>query len=152
MNPYSRQLDRQAKRLIAGASSHRIPESAMKIITNVLRTIADQLDFPVYTLLTAKNGGWLKITLSNRNFPEQEKQVVYAYPSYEIAQIEANKLLELQPYCQEIGTIDLLFQLLALTEIDSLIFLNQSRSGKEINRNELYNLCQKQLQSPTYLA
>lgn len=78
MNPYSRQLDRQAKRLIAGASSHRIPESAMKIITNVLRTIADQLDFPVYTLLTAKNGGWLKITLSNRNFPEQEKQVVYA--------------------------------------------------------------------------
>ncbi len=152
MNPYSRQLDRQAKRLIAGASSHRIPESAMKIITNVLRTIADQLDFPVYTLLTAKNGGWLKITLSNRNFPEQEKQVVYAYPSYEIAQLEANKLLELQPYCQEIGTIDLLFQLLALTEIDSLIFLNQSRSGKEINRNELYNLCQKQLQSPTYLA
>lgn len=148
----SMHLDRQVKRLVEGAKSHRIPESSMQIIANVLRTIADQLDFATYTILTAKNGGWLKITLSNRNFPELEKQVVYAYPSYESATIEANKLLELEPYCQEIGTIDLLFQLLALTEVDSLIFLHQAQTGKEISRKELSRLCQKQLQPPTYLA
>ncbi len=152
MTPKSKQLDRQVKRLIEGASSHRIPPSSMEIIANVLRTIADQLDLPTYTILTAKNGGWLKITLSNRNFPEIEKQVVYAYPTYESATIEANKLVELEPYCQEIGTIDLLFQLLALTEVDSLIFLQQAQSGKEISRKELYNLCQKQLKPTTYLA
>ncbi len=152
MNPYGKQLDRQVKRLIEGAKAHGIPTRSMELIGNALRTIADQLDFPTYNILTAKNGGWLKVTLSNCNFPEIEKQVVYAYPSYETARSEANQLLELDPYCQEIGTIDLLFQLLALTEIDSLIFLNQARSGKEINRKELHNLCQKQLQPPTYLA
>ncbi len=152
MNPYGKQLDRQVKRLVQGARNYGIPDSSMQIIGNVLRTIADQLDFATYTILTAKNGGWLQVTLSNCNFPELEKQVVYAYPSYEAALAEANQLLELDPYCQEIGTIDLLFQLLALTEIDSLIFLNQARSGKEISRRELHNLCQKQLRPPTYLA
>lgn len=152
MNPYGKQLDRQVNRLVEGAKNYGIPDHAMTLIGNVLRTIADQLDFATYNILTAKNGGWLKVTLSNTNFPELEKQVIYAYPSYEAAKIEANQLLELDPYCQEVGTIDLLFQLLALTEVDSLIFLNQTRSGKEISRQELHNLCQKQLQPSTYLA
>lgn len=148
MNP----LDRQVKRLIEGAASHHIPPPAMQIIANVLRTIADRLDYPTYTVLTASNGGWLQVTLSNRQFPELEKKVVYAYPSYRMAKLEANKLVELEPVCQELGTIDLLFQLLGLPEIDSLIFLQHGQGGKEIKRQELYNLCQKQLQSNIYLA
>lgn len=156
MNNHSKQLDRQVRRLIDGAQQHQVSNEVMQIVTNILRAIAEQLDQPIYTILTAKNGAWLTVTLSNRNFPELEKQVVYAYPSYDVATIEARKLLELEPICQEMGVIDLLFQLLALKEIDSLIFFDQSRSGqqgKEISRQEIQNLCQRQLKPPpSYLA
>ncbi|MCS6959919.1 MAG: hypothetical protein RMK91_07700 [Pseudanabaenaceae cyanobacterium SKYGB_i_bin29] len=148
MNP----LDRQVKRLLEEAPLHGIPVPAMKIIANVLRTVADRLEYPTYTILTASNGGWLQVTLSNRQFPELEKKVVYAYPSYGMAKAEANKLVQMEPVCQDFGTIDLLFQLLGLAEVDSLIFLNHAQSGKEINRRELYNLCQKHLQSNIHLA
>jgi hypothetical protein len=110
--------------------------------------IAMQLHHKSYYILQAQDGSWLLTTLSNRNSPEVEKNVVYAYCGSTAANLERLKLGDSNLVCAEIGIIEILFRLVGLKEVDSLILFDKStdaQRGMEISRAELKDLCDRQM-------
>ena len=87
--------------------------------------------------------------LSNRNQPDQEKTVVYAYATPEDAQraIPGEQRLEVQVI--GLPVIHLLFQLIALEPVDSLLVFEEAgdrSQALEITRSELQTLVKTHLQ------
>ena len=86
--------------------------------------------------------------LANNEQPEEKKKVIYAYASSEDAiSSHSNSKEELIP--QSVPVTHILFQLFALKQVDSMIFMHEPgnpNSGIEVKRSDLVNLIQEELQ------
>jgi hypothetical protein len=148
MSRQEKDLDRQLASLLQNAPKDGDTARAVGIISPVLKAIASQLKHSSYFILQSEDGSWLLTTLSNRDSPEIEKNVVYVYSTQTAANGERLKIGSPGIVCTEIGAIEILFQLLGLKSVDSLIFFDQAhdtQTGIEIGNTELQALCAKQV-------
>ncbi|PSF36588.1 hypothetical protein C7H19_12975 [Aphanothece hegewaldii CCALA 016] len=137
-------LKKQLKILADEAPQYGIPFKVMeKAVIPVLVAFAQQLRHEEYYILQNKAGDWIINTLSHRHQPKIEKKVIYAFStSQDAAQYQntANSVA--------IPVTHLLFQLFALGQIDSIVFLEKSgnlNDGVEISRTEIQTSLQHQL-------
>jgi hypothetical protein len=125
-----------------------VTANAVKAIAPILKTIALNQKYAKYYLLESSSQKLAITTLSQVSNPRVFKNVIYAYPSIAIAQQNQADLKD--SVISEYKIIPLLFQLLGMQEIDSLIL--DADSPIEIERQELYNLCQTQLKTNSNIA
>jgi hypothetical protein len=145
-------IDQQIQVLIDEAPDATTAK-AVEVVAPLLKGIASQLQQREYYILQTLEQGWMMTTLSNRQSPDTRKTVIYAYPSLAAAATagqQDNPQLMALPH----PVTHLLFQLLALKQVDSFIFLEnrpgQSAQGAEIRRQDLERVLQGQLnQGPT---
>jgi hypothetical protein len=143
-------LDQQIESLIQNAPQDGRTPELIRAIAPSLKKMAQQLQHLQYYILQSPQEQWLTTTLSNRNQPQQEKTVIYAYANPHQAKHHAG----LGPKSQDlttlsIPTIHILFQLLALQPVDSLLFFEDPenlQSAIEVDRQEVQNLIKTQLQ------
>jgi hypothetical protein len=143
------ELDRQIDRLVEDAPQDGVTPGITRALSSVLKAIALQLNHSSYYILQSQDGNWLLATLSNRNSPEIEKNVVYAYCSSAASNLERLKQGDHNLVSVGIDIIEILFRLVGLKEVDSLIFfdtLTDTQKGIEISRLELQALCEKRMQ------
>lgn len=140
-------LQKQLQSLLKEAPKHGVSSVVMeKAINPVLIAFAKQLKHPKYYLLSNLKENWLLTTLSNKE-TKQEKTVIYAFSHPEdTINFHKNYNQNLKPIA--IPVTHLLFQLFALKQIDSIIFMETSgnlEKGIEIYQTELQENIQKQL-------
>lgn len=131
-------LDRQVEALIDGAPDQNSRKSVMAIAP-ILRQFAETLPRTTYYICQSPQGEWVVTTLSNRQKPHVEINVIYAFISVDDVR-EFNGGALANSLAIEVPIVQLLFYLLAFPEIDRLIFLNDSQNldlGRDISRDEL---------------
>jgi hypothetical protein len=141
-------LNDQVQILSQEAPNYGVPPLVIEqAIAPVLIGQARKLKHLSYFVLQSRDREWQTTTLSHRNHPAQEKTVLYAFAGRQEAlsfSLNTHTSLEII----EIPVIDLLFQLLAMTPVDSLILLDIEGNldqGKEIQRQGLQHLIEKHL-------
>jgi hypothetical protein len=143
-------LAKQVQSLIDGAPDL---ESQMSVaaIAPVLQQAAQKLPSLAYYVRQSPQGEWMLVTLQHRQQPKLEIRVVYAFSRVEdIAKFDDGK--PSNDIAVEIPAIHLLFEMLAMPEIDRVIFLNNSsnlNSGQEITRKSLEESIAKTFQRQT---
>jgi hypothetical protein len=139
-------IDTQIDHLINNAPD-RETSNAVKEIAPILRTIALDQKQVKYFLLQSPDGNLVLTTISQVSNPKISKNVIYAYPTEAIARQNQTDMPD--AVIKEFEIIPLLFQLLGMSEVDSLILDEMSR---EIQRQKLYELCQAQLKRFSNIA
>jgi len=140
-------IDHQIIRLVKNAPD---PDTAnaTKLVAPFLKTIALNQKHLKYFVLQSPTGNLVLTTLSQVSNPKVSKNVIYAYPSEAIAKQNQAELADAA--IEEFEIIPLLFQLLGMTEVDSLII--DDDPPKEVERQKLYDLCQTQLKITNNIA
>lgn len=144
-------LEQQMQALIDNAPQDGQTPMIMEAIAPVLKHFADRLQHSQYYILQSPHQSWLVTTLSNRNQPELEKNVIYAFTTPQDS-------LSFQPHSQPqtqsqnpalaIPVLQILFQMFALTMVDSVIFFEvpgNTVNGTEVRRQDLATAIQDQL-------
>ncbi|MFM7528724.1 MAG: hypothetical protein ACKO63_09600 [Nodosilinea sp.] len=142
------ELDAQVDRLVRNAQDHGLSPLAVTTIAPVLLAVAGQLHHGEYYVLQTLEQGWLMTTLTQRNQPDSQKNVVYAYPSLKDAAESQVANLDPQVMALPVPVVDILFQLLAMKPVDSLVFCEtpgQNGQRVEVRRQDLEFLVQSQL-------
>ncbi len=142
-------LDAQIVSLQQSAPNDGVTANAITTIAPTLKAIAGQLKHEQYYVLQTLEQGWMMTTLSNRNQPNTQKNIVYAYPTLQDAATSQATAKDPQVMALPVPVVHILFQLLAMQPIDSLIFFetpNQTGQGVEIRRQDMQALIQAQLQ------
>jgi hypothetical protein len=141
-------LDRQLQILIEEAPQQGISTLVIEKVAPVLRAFASQLQHLEYYVLQNPEGDWIVSAIANIEKPQQQKQVIYSFPTPEDAiRAQANSNLQLEHV--SVPVTHLLFQLFALEGVDSLIFIETPgnlEKGIEIPRTSLQKSIQQQLQ------
>ena len=139
-------LIEQIQALIAGAPDL---ESQMSVaaIAPTLQRIAETLPHQAYYIRQSSQGEWVVNVLSHRQ-SKLEVKVIYAFNT-----IEDIRKVDESPASEDLGIklpiIHLLFEILSMSEIDRVIFLNNSQNlnlGQEISRQDLEASIIKDLQ------
>ncbi len=115
-------LDQQIEVLVRQAPQDGVTATLIAAIAPLLKQTASQLTHPEYHVLQGEGEGWILATLSNRAQPEQEKSVIYAFPTEDDAQEYASGNNDSQTLVVSVPIIHILFQLIALQRVDSVIF------------------------------
>lgn len=142
------ELKQQLEVLINDAADYGVaPIVIEQAIAPVLKLFAEQLQHLEYYVLQNLESDWILTTITNPRLKE-DKKVIYAFASVENAatfQGKTNPDLIAMP----ISIAQLLFRLFSLQQVDSIIFLEDSRNlnhGIEIKREHLSNLIQQQIE------
>jgi hypothetical protein len=140
-------LDLQIEALINGAPDEGSRTSVMAIAP-ILRQVAETLTRTTYYICQGSQGEWVVTTLSNRQKPKLEINVIYAFIRVEdVGEFNGGALAN--SLAIEVPIIQLLFYLLAFPEIDRIVLLDDSQNldrGREISRDELEAAISKQVQ------
>ncbi len=140
-------LQKQLQILVNNAPESIPPQIIEKGITPVLKELVKPLKHLQYYILQNSEEDWLLTTINHRENPEIIKKVIYAFAKPQDALIFQGETTEdYQPFA--IPVTHLLFQVLAFKELDSLIFMDNSRNlnkGIEITRDELMKRIDRQL-------
>lgn len=144
------QVNLQLQELIENAPPDGVTPNVMKeAIAPILRVFAERLQHLEYYILQTLDQGWVLTTLSNRARPEQEKKVIYAFPTQKDAMsFQGTENPEVTAIA--IPVTHILFQMFALHQVDSTVFMETPgdlTTGREVQRNDLQQLVQKQLQA-----
>ena len=140
------ELDQQLKLLIEEAAKYDVPTRVMEeAIAPVLKSLATHLQHEEYYILQNLESDWVLTTIANPQ-TKQEKKVIYAFTTVKHAAIEgkANRDLVAVP----ISTIQLLFRLFSLQQVDSIIFMldpSNPNKGVEIGRDRFLESIQQQI-------
>ncbi|WP_204104381.1 MULTISPECIES: hypothetical protein [Spirulina sp. CCY15215] len=132
----------------------RSPDDGMtvQIIENAvvptLRAFSEQLKQLEYYVIQTLEQGWVLTTLSNRARAGVEKKVIYGFASLKDA---SNFQDTSDPNLVAIAlpVTHILFQLFALKEVDSIVFMETPgnlSAGKEVRRSDLQKLVEVQWQ------
>lgn len=139
-------LDQQIQELIDNAPPDGQTPQLVRIIAPALKLLAQELENDFYYILQSSRENWILTTLSNRQQPHLEKRVIYAFPS------ATDALSTLGPNERAIATpvpvIAILFQMLAIPQLDSLLFFESSGlmdQAKEVKRTDVQKLVNEQL-------
>ena len=140
-------LDRQIQSLIDGAPD---PDSRASVlaIAPILQQVAATLPQTEYYICQSPQGEWAITSLQHRQQPQLEIKVVYAFTQVRDIYVfahgkPANQVTVKMP------VIQLLFDLLAFSQIDRIVFLNDSANldrGQDISRQALEDSIVKELQ------
>jgi hypothetical protein len=117
-------------------------QPAIAALAPVLAETAEPLNQLTYWLGCGAEGNWISMTLRHPQ-TKAEKNAVYGFRS----QADLKKFYREPVAAFEIPTIDLLFQLLTLDEIDRLVlFSDQDFSqGRTVDRSDLQQAVQNHL-------
>ncbi|MGA1624277.1 MAG: hypothetical protein ACO4AJ_01360 [Prochlorothrix sp.] len=146
-------LEAQLQALVDQAPQDGQTPDLIEAIGPGLLELAQQLRHPQYFVLQDRSEQWVTTILSNRNQPDQEKTVVYAYSTLEDAQrsIPESQRREMQGV--GLPVLYLLFQLIALASVESLLIFEAAgdrSQALEITRAELQTLVKTHLQLYKY--
>jgi len=141
-------IDDQLQELIAEAPDDRgMPKVMEYAIAPIIKVIAQQLQHQEYYILQNGDQNWQVTTLRHREDENLTKRVIYAFPTFEdagsFAQHSEPELMALP-----VGVVQILFELLAFEQVDSVIFFDESGNydnGTEIPRDKLQELMREQL-------
>ncbi|MDY6783863.1 MAG: hypothetical protein SW833_15190 [Cyanobacteriota bacterium] len=142
-------LDRQIQDLVDGAPSDLgMQQAIVRAVAPVLKAVASKMQREEYFLVRGRDRGWLVTTLSNRTQPNLEKRAIYAFPTQGDARgFQKGDRGNLE--VEAIPVTHILFQMLALREVDSVVFMDTPGNferGTEIHRVNLQELVSRQLQ------
>jgi hypothetical protein len=146
------ELDAQVDLLVRNAQDNGLSPVAITTIAPVLLAVAGQLRHGQYYVLQTLEQGWVMTTLTHRNQPDSQKNIVYAYPSLKDATESQANNLDPQVMALPVPVVHILFQLLAMKPVDSLIFCEtpgQNGQRLEVRRQDLEFLVQSRLQEPS---
>lgn len=133
-------LQQQLEALIEESPMYGVPSEVMaKAITPILKSFADQLEHLEYFLLESVDQSWVISIFESASQPKLEKKVIYAFPTAEDA-IKSQEKPNPEIVAKPIPITHFLFQLFAVKQIDSIIFMdkvNNSLQSKEIYRSQL---------------
>lgn len=148
-------IDTQISHLISNAPD-RETSNAVKAIAPVLKAIALDQKQLKYFVLQSPTGNLVVTTFNQVNNPTGNKKgtknLIAAYPTEAIARQDLIDLPD--AVITELEIIPLLFQLLGMSEVDSLILerVSPEEMPREIQRQKLYELCQAQLKGFSNIA
>jgi hypothetical protein len=146
------ELDAQVDLLVRNAQDNGLSPVAITTIAPVLLAVAGQLRHGQYYVLQTLEQGWVMTTLTHRNQPDSQKNIVYAYPSLKDATESQANNLDPQVMALPVPVVHILFQLLAMKPVDSLIFCEtpgQNGQRLEVRRQDLEFLVQSRLHEPS---
>lgn len=142
------QINQQLQMLAAESSQYGVPAIVIETaFFPVLGHLAGQLQHLEYYIPQTKDEQWLTTTIQNRQSPQQQKTVIYAFANLADAVNFESSHSDLTP--QPIWVTHLLFQLFGLKTVYSIVFYDiagNTNTGKEITRTQLQVLIQAQLQ------
>ncbi|MCS6812228.1 MAG: hypothetical protein NZ772_01450 [Cyanobacteria bacterium] len=139
-------LEQQQQDLIAQAATYGVPTEAMRTIVATLTKAADQFRHQLYYIPQSLDNEWVVTTLSHRERPTQEKQVVYAFADLNDVTVKALGSDDLQLVARPMPLLHILFQMFALPTIDSVIFMDTPgniATGIEVPRADIQSLIQQ---------
>jgi hypothetical protein len=143
------ELERQIQALIDDAPQDGTTPTAVRTIAPALKMIAEQLQHPQYYVIQTLDHGWVMTTLTHRNQPSAEKNVIYAFPTLEDVASSPHPLRDPQMIAIPIPVTHILFHMLAMKTVDSAVFFEipgNTKSGTEITRKNLKHIIQLSLQ------
>ncbi|HIK53562.1 MAG TPA: hypothetical protein IGS37_00030 [Synechococcales cyanobacterium M55_K2018_004] len=141
-------LDQQLQDLIQHAPQDSVTPDAVEAIAPVLKLIAEQLKHPQYYVLQTLNQGWVMTTISHRTDPSRQKNIIYAFPALKDA-LASPFSRDPQVVALPVPVIHLLFQMIAIPQLDSVVFFevpSNPNQGTEVTRDNLQALIQNSLQ------
>lgn len=143
------ELQQQIQKLIQDAPNDGVTGPTVEAISPVLLAIAQQLKHRQYYILQTLSQSWVMTTISNRREPQTRKNVLYAFPTLKDA--ASDPVTSKDPQIMGIPTpvSNILFQMLALKNLDSIIFFDtpgNRKQGTEIKKLEFQAMVQAQLQ------
>jgi hypothetical protein len=141
-------LDEQQQDLINQATTYGVPTEAMRAIVATLATAAAQFQHQTYYIPQSLNHEWVITTLSQRDQPTQEKQVIYAFADLNDVTVNVLGTEQLQLVALPIPLLHILFQMFALRTVDSVIFMDTPgniSTGIEVPRADIQDLVQQSL-------
>lgn len=131
-------LDLQVQSLIDGAPDDRSRQEVMAIAP-ILQQVAATLPQTTYYICQNASGDWLVTTLAHRTQPNRQVKVIYGFNQEEdVRKFEGGALAN--SLAIEVPIVQLLFYLLAIEELDLIIFLTDSSNldrGREISTDDL---------------
>jgi hypothetical protein len=142
------ELEQQIQILVENAVDYEIaPVVIEKAIAPILKSLAQTLEHLEYHVWQNLQEDWIISVISSRKIQKLEKKVIYAFATVKDAKsFDTGKDADL--IAIPIPTIQILFQVFSLQQVDSIIFFNQPGNitqGIEIQRRELQNSIQQQL-------
>jgi hypothetical protein len=140
-------LEQQVAALIDGAPDDASRKSVAEIAP-ILQQMAETLPQTTYYICQSPQGEWVVTTLQHQQKSKLEISVIYAFTNTEDVQ-EFNGGVLANSLAIEVPIIQLLFYLLAFSELDRIVFLNDSQNldrGREVSRDELEAAISKQMQ------
>lgn len=133
-------LDQQIQALIDNAPPDGNTPNIVRAIAPALKLLAEQLQHPQYFVWQNLDENWLMTTLSNRNEPNLEKRVVYAFPTLKDA---TSSTAEANLVAVPVPSIHILFQMVAIAPLDSLLFFETPgnlEAATEVKREDVQKL------------
>ncbi len=141
-------IDQQIQILIDQSPQDGKTPLAVQAIAPILKQLAQTLQHPEYYILQTMENNWAATTLHSRQQPDQEKTVVYAFPTLQDATNAPNVIQDPQLVALAVPVSHILFQMIALKSVDSTVFFEKSgdyTTGTEINCQDLRHLVQNYL-------
>ncbi len=143
-------LDQQIQTLIDNAPQDGTTPDVVQAIAPALKILAQQLQQEHYYILQTMDQSWVLTTLSNLDQPQQEKRVIYAYPTLQDASIAPDSSsVKSNVVAVPLPVVHILFQMVALKPLDSIIFFETPGNldtGCEVQRDQVQNLIRTYLQ------
>lgn len=142
-------LQAQIQSLIDNAPQDGITPQLVAAIARALIQIAQKLRHLQYYILQNPDGNWVSTTLSNKENPQLQKQVIYAYPTLQDVSTTSGVGFDPQMIAAPIGVIEILFQIIALQPVDSIIFFDTpgtTANAVEIPRSQVNSIIESSLQ------
>ena len=132
-------IDQQLQSLIEEAPSSANLKEAIQVVSPVIFEVARQLQHLEYYILQTGGRQWLQATIAHKDNPTQPRRVIYAYSS--LSSAAGDKLAASNPNLMAVPVpvAQLLFQLPAISPVDSLIFLETEARDQavEVRRRDL---------------
>ena len=141
-------LDAQIQTLVDNAPQDGTTPVLVEAIAPILKQLASQLRHPQYYIVQTLDQDWVITNIGNRNQPDFEKTVVYAYANLKDVASGPYAMQDPQMMAIPVPVTHILFQMLAMEPIDSIIFFESPGNvdiGTEISRTEMMNLIQSHL-------
>lgn len=142
-------IDQQLEKLIVEAPQERgMPQVIEYAIAPILKLIAQQLQHQDYYILQNTEEKWQVTTLRHRENHNLTKRVIYGFPSWEDGESFAKHSDDTELMALSVPVVNILFELLAFEEVDSVIFFDESENydhRTEIYREKLQKLIREQL-------
>jgi len=140
-------LDQQIQELYEQAPDDGTTPAAIQAIAPALKLVAGQLKHPEYHTLQTLDGRWVMLTLNQPKQTNPSKNVVYAYSTLKDA-MTSPAAKDPQVIAVPLPVIHILFQMVAMTSIDGIIFFEipgDLKKGSEVTRENIQQLIEAHL-------